>query len=94
MYINQGENRTLSGHISEDIHMAPNSKLILNNATLTGSINGDTSTTVATQGTCLLKGSVNCGTLNIGGNTTIGGNIGGPTAAAAQPQQVIQLSKH
>ena len=79
MQINRGETRTLTGVINDTINMAPNSTVILTNVTLNGNINGDSTTTVQTTGTCLLNGSVNCGSLNIGGNTTIGGNVGGPS---------------
>ena len=76
-HIPNGKTETLTGTI-DYVTLGSNSTVILNNATVNGYIRGDQSTTVSTKGTCLLKGAVNCGTLNIGGNTTIGGAVGGP----------------
>ena len=79
MIIPQGQTRTLSGTINENIQLSSRSTVILTNVTLNGSINGDASTAVQTLGNCLLNGAINCGNLTIGGNTTIGGSVGGPS---------------
>lgn len=78
MHISNGQTQTLTGTINENINMGANSTLIMKDCNLNGSVRGDSTTKINTEGTCVLNGSINCGNLNIGGNTTIGGPVGGP----------------
>ena len=64
--VGPGETRTLTGMVDEDVSLKPNSTLILNNATVKGTITGDKSTTVKTVGQVSLEGNVTCGNLSLG----------------------------